>query len=76
MGPFNQAFPYDAAMASVTALVAHQGGWDEVLLVAGPVVVIVVALTLAKRRVDRLEQAGSGVAGDAEERGSGSRCRK
>lgn len=43
-------------MASVTALVAHQGGWDEVLLVAGPVVVIIVALSLAKRRVDRLEQ--------------------
>jgi hypothetical protein len=61
-------------MASVTALVAHQGGWDEVLLVVGPVVVIIVALTLAKRRVDRLEQGGSaaigsGIAGDAEERG-------
>ena len=53
-------------MASVTALVAHQGGWDEVLLVAGPVVVIIVALSLAKRRVDRLEQGGSGVAGNGD----------
>ena len=42
-------------MASVTALLAHQGGWDEVLLVVGPVVLIVGALTLAKRRVDRLD---------------------
>ena len=59
-------------MASVTALVAHQGGWDEVLLVAGPVVVIIVALTLAKRRVDRLERAdtsGSGAGDEPEERG-------
>ena len=45
-------------MASVAALVAHQGGWDEVLLVVGPIVVIVATLTLAKRRVDRLERAG------------------
>ena len=52
MGPFNQAFSYDAAMASVTALVAHQGGWDEVLLVVGPIVLIVAALTIAKRRID------------------------
>ncbi|MEQ8438262.1 MAG: hypothetical protein RIB65_12290 [Ilumatobacter fluminis] len=53
-------------MASVTALVAHQGGWDEVLLVVGPVVVIIVALTLAKRRVDRLERGGSGVGGNGD----------
>ena len=55
-------------MASVTALVAHQGGWDEILLVVGPVVVIIVALSLAKRRVDRLEKTrdGSGVAGNGD----------
>lgn len=45
----------DRATTSVhgTALVAHQGGWDEILLVAGPIVVIIAVLAVAKRRVDR-----------------------
>jgi hypothetical protein len=34
-------------------LLAHQGGWDEILLVAGPILAIVGLLALAKRRVDR-----------------------
>ena len=34
-------------------MLAHQGGWDELLLVAGPVVVIVAVLALVKKRVDR-----------------------
>jgi hypothetical protein len=34
-------------------LVAHQGGWDEILLVVGPILAIVGLLALAKRRVDR-----------------------
>ena len=34
-------------------ILAHQGGWDELLLVAGPIVVIVAVLALVKRRVDR-----------------------
>jgi len=33
-------------------VLAHQGGWDEMLLVALPIVVIVALLALAKRRVD------------------------
>lgn len=41
------------------ALVAHQGGWDEVLLVAGPIVVIIAVLAVAKRRVDRWEPPGA-----------------
>lgn len=32
---------------------AHQGGWDELLLIAGPIVVIVALLAVVKRRVDR-----------------------
>ena len=39
---------------STFVLLAHQGGWDEVLLVLGPIVVIVLALAVAKRRVDRM----------------------
>jgi hypothetical protein len=38
----------------VAALLAHQGGWDEALLVLGPIVVIVAALAVVKRRVDRM----------------------
>ena len=41
-------------MASVisTALFAHEGGWDEVLLVVVPIGAIVGLLLLAKKRVD------------------------
>ena len=38
---------------AVTAQVAHQDGWDEILLVAGPMAVIVGLLWLAKRRIAR-----------------------
>lgn len=34
-----------------TPLFAHQGGWDEILLVAGPLAVIGGALWLANKRV-------------------------
>ena len=34
-------------------LLAHQGGWDEILLVLGPILIIVGLLRLAKKRVDR-----------------------
>jgi hypothetical protein len=34
-------------------MLAHQGGWDEVLLILGPMVVVVALLWLAKRRVER-----------------------
>ncbi len=33
-------------------VIAHQGGWDEMLLVLGPIAVIIGLLTLARRRVD------------------------
>jgi hypothetical protein len=38
--------------AATTVLLAHQGGWDEILLIAGPIVIIMGLLWLAKRRVD------------------------
>lgn len=31
-------------------VVAHQGGWDEILLVVGPLAVVALALWLANRR--------------------------
>ena len=39
------------------AMLAHEGGWDEILWVAGPIVVIVGLLALAKRRVDQAHAA-------------------
>jgi hypothetical protein len=36
----------------VHALLAHQGGWDEFLLVAVPIAVVIGALAIAKHRVD------------------------
>lgn len=37
----------------LVTVLAHQGGWDEVLLVAGPLAVIAVLLVVANRRVQR-----------------------
>lgn len=44
-------------MSSGALLLAHQGGWDEALLIGGPIVVIVGLLMLAKRRVDAAHAA-------------------
>ena len=35
------------------ALLAHQGGWDEIVLVVGPIVVVAGLLALARRRVTK-----------------------
>jgi hypothetical protein len=32
-------------------MLAHQGGWDEILLVLGPIAIIAGLLVLAKKRV-------------------------
>lgn len=46
------------------ALLAHQGGWDEILLIAGPILFVIGLLALARKRV------GDGVAApDDETRG-------
>ena len=44
-------------MARGHAMIAHQGGWDEILLVLGPIAVIVGLLMLARKRVEAAEQA-------------------
>jgi hypothetical protein len=36
---------------------AHQGGWDEMLMVLGPILVIVLLLRLAKKRAERAAPA-------------------
>ena len=45
------------------AMIAHQGGWDEILLVLGPIAVIVGLLMLARKRVEAAEQAKSAAQG-------------
>lgn len=39
-------------------MLAHQGGWDEILLVVGPIAIIAGLLWLARKRVK--DQAPSG----------------
>jgi hypothetical protein len=35
-------------------VLAHQGGWDEILLVAGPILMIVLVLWRATQRAERI----------------------
>ena len=41
-------------------MLAHQGGWDEVLLIIGPMLIVVGLLRLAKRRVERHQPLAPG----------------
>jgi hypothetical protein len=41
-----------STLGSGPVLFAHQGGWDEVLLIGGPILIIMGLLWVAKRRVD------------------------
>ena len=45
------------AASAAPVLLAHQGGWDEILLIAGPILIIIGLLWLAKRRVDAAHDA-------------------
>jgi hypothetical protein len=44
-------------MARSETMIAHQGGWDEILLVLGPIAVIVGLLMLARKRVGAMEES-------------------
>ena len=46
--------PIIAFVVTESVVLAHQGGWDEILLVAGPLVVLWLLLVLANRRAKRL----------------------
>ncbi|HET6950803.1 MAG TPA: hypothetical protein VFI47_10530 [Acidimicrobiales bacterium] len=39
-----------------TMVIAHQGGWDELLMVLVPIVVFAALLIVANRRATRIEQ--------------------
>ena len=47
------------------AIVAHQGGWDEILLVVGPMAIVAGLLWLAKRRLTRAERAARAAENDS-----------
>lgn len=47
-------------------LIAHQGGWDEALLIAVPMLFVAGLLWLAKRRVNRAEHDATARSGHAE----------
>ena len=47
---------YDAGV-TVAAVIGHQGGWDEILLVAGPIALIAALLWVADKRSRRLADA-------------------
>ena len=41
-------------MVGFTGVLAHQGGWDEMLLIAAPIVIFVVLLRIANARAAHL----------------------
>ena len=41
-------------------MLAHQGGWDEILVVAGPLLVVATLLWVADRRARRMGPPGDG----------------
>ena len=45
-------------------MLAHQGGWDEILLVAGPILVIVLVLWKATQRAERVAAQRIAESGD------------
>lgn len=47
----------DWPLSAVVPFFAHQGGWDEIALVAGPLLLIALALWVANRRVSANIQA-------------------
>ena len=63
--------PVAPVMSAVPSILAHQGGWDEILLVVGPLALIAGALWLANRRVSaQLDAIGEQEAEGAADAGS------
>lgn len=51
--------PIIAVVAIESVVLAHQGGWDEIVLVAGPLVLLWLLLVMANRRAKRLSNEDS-----------------
>lgn len=52
------------AVIAAMRVLAHQGGWDEILMVLAPLVVFAGLLALARRRVGELEDGAADDAAD------------
>ncbi|MCE2524761.1 MAG: hypothetical protein J4F99_02090 [Acidimicrobiia bacterium] len=50
---------------SANAIFAHQGGWDEILIIIGPLAVIVWVVALVRHRMRRETDAGAEVDAEA-----------
>ena len=48
------------------AVLAHQGGWDEILLVAAPMALVVFLIRLARKRADTIQTERKVPAKDAD----------
>ena len=48
------------AVVTASVLLAHEGGWDEALLIGAPILIIMGLLWLAKRRVDGAHETAQG----------------
>lgn len=46
----------DGSSRVVATLLAHQGGWDEILLVAVPIAIILGLLVVARRRIEQMHR--------------------
>jgi hypothetical protein len=47
--------PSESLIAVTAALLAHQGGWDEVLMVLVPIAIFAVLLVVANRRANSID---------------------
>jgi len=61
-----------ASLLATAAILAHQGGWDEMLMVAAPIIVFALILRAANHRAERRAQelAGPPEANDEVPKGS------
>ena len=53
------AQPVKAIRDNIPTVLAHQGGWDELLLIAVPIVIVIGLLAIVKRRVERAAQGAN-----------------
>lgn len=52
---------------ATTLLLAHQGGWDEALIVLAPLLLFAGLLLVARRRVEQMETDPDGDDGDGDD---------
>ncbi len=64
-----------SVVSAAASVLAHQGGWDEILLIGGPMLAIAGLLVLAKRRVDAAADAQTRAGDPAPTSGDGPRHR-